>query len=145
MSFQFYVVHTVAQVGGLHSTEMRSCFDFLRAHRHQESRICRRKDKWNKRYANMREKMEKMEVAEADVLNQLQEEKRKVEPVIPAAAPYIPLGTITGPSLTVSRWYLLSIHLNVLLLLHLFGISRHIKGKCISWWIVLQSHKYCQI
>ena len=25
MSFQFYVGHTVAQAGGLHSTEMRSC------------------------------------------------------------------------------------------------------------------------
>ena len=28
MSFQYYVVHTVAQAGGLHSTEMRSCLVF---------------------------------------------------------------------------------------------------------------------
>ena len=26
MSFQFYAAHTVQQAGGLHSTEMRSCF-----------------------------------------------------------------------------------------------------------------------
>ena len=26
MSFQFYVAHTVVQAGGLHSTEMRSCW-----------------------------------------------------------------------------------------------------------------------
>ena len=40
-----------------------------------------------------------MKVAEAESLNRLEEEKRKV--AVPAATPYIPLGTITGPSLTV--------------------------------------------
>ena len=28
-SFQFYVVHTVVQAGGLHSTEMRSCNNLI--------------------------------------------------------------------------------------------------------------------
>ena len=31
MSFQFYVAHTVAQAGGLHSTEMRSCWKYCLA------------------------------------------------------------------------------------------------------------------
>ena len=32
MSFQFYAAHTVQQAGGLHSTEMRSCWKKNRGH-----------------------------------------------------------------------------------------------------------------
>ena len=35
LSIWFYVSHTVGQAGGLHSTEMRSCFNFSKQHKFQ--------------------------------------------------------------------------------------------------------------
>ena len=53
----------------------------------------------------MREKMKNMEIANAEALNQLQEEKRKAEHAS-STAYYIPQGTtVTGPATLVVRYH----------------------------------------
>ena len=53
----------------------------------------------------MKEKMKKMEIVQAEALNQLQEVKRKTEQAISPTAFYIPSGTtVTGPATLVVRY-----------------------------------------